>query len=281
VPKTYKKSKKSLELPERKKETEKEADVFEVMDLEDERQIRDAIFGKFIDTYVYKFTMETKQGPIDQYGISWAGIKEICKQANVMGKARYVATDIPPILEEHDTYWLAKVQCEDKVTGFKVWGVKKQSKRKRGGQIDEHAETIAVSKAQRNAFRHLIPETLILDFIKEYVEKKKGVKQITVQSKEVQKNTQSKQKVDVRDVYMKDIDKTVEKLAELMKIKPETIVNRTLNKDYSKDDISELTLDELKRFDRDLHVRVNTLLKMKKEVPKAEQLKQEFYNDTN
>jgi hypothetical protein len=231
------------------------------MDYEDERQIREAVMGRFVDIYVYSFDVETARGKVSQYGISWAGIKELIKQANVRGKARFIVTDLPPTIEEHDTYYIGMVQTVDLKSGSKFWGVARQPKRKKGGQIDEAALTISVSKAQRNSFRHQLPEKMIIDFIRDYVEKKKNIKPIQPAGNLPATKKDTPQPVDQREFLEKSINNIAEKVGKEMKLATQAIINHELNANYGERELKDLGIDELKKFITTLSVKYNKLTK--------------------
>ncbi len=240
---------------------EKKSDVFELMDYEDEKQIRESTMGRFVDIYVYSFDVETAKGKVTQYGISWAGIKELIKQANIRGKARFVVTDLPPVIEEHDTYYIGMVQTEDKRSGSKFWGVARQPKRKKGGQIDEAACTISVSKAQRNSFRHQLPERRIIDFIRDYVDHKKGVKHVEPVEKTTAIVKKTPQPVDPREFLETAVFNIADKLAIKMNLSMAAIIGKEVKLVYKKEKLQDLSIDEMKSLIRDLSARYNKIIK--------------------
>jgi len=281
VPKTSRELKKSLVLPTKAGEKIEDEEVFELMDREDEKQIRADLMGRFADEYVYSFPVETKEGKTQIYGLSYAGTKELCKEVNIRGKARYTATDIPPIVEEHDTYWLAKIQAEDKVTGLKIWGVKRQSKYKSIGKIDEHAEAIAVSKAQRNALQGLLPRGLVQDFIKEYIEKKKHVKEIEKPKVQIGKAKKKPEKADIRDSLTKEIIRLSKKLTESSGESIGDFLRKAFKEYFGKEAFSDLSLDELKWLCVELENQQDRNKKGKKEVSDVQAEIRRFFGETD
>ena len=255
-----------MELPGQETTVKPSSDVFELMDYEDEKQIRESIMGRFVDIYVYSFEVETAKGKVWQYGISWAGIKELIKQANIRGKARFIVTDLPPKIEEHDTYFVGMVQTVDLKSGSKFWGVARQPKRKKGGQIDEAALTISVSKAQRNSFRHQLPERMIIDFIKDYVEKKKAVKHVEPAGQPPSVGKPTPQPVDQRKFLETSIFNIAAKVSKEMRLDIQAIINHELNASYGERKLEDLGIDELKKFVTTLSVKYNKLTKITKEV---------------
>lgn len=265
-----------MELPGLETKTEKQSDVFELMDYEDEKQIRESTMGRFVDIYVYSFDVETAKGKVTQYGISWAGIKELIKQANIRGKARFIVTDLPPVIEEHDTYYIGMVQTEDKRSGSKFWGVARQPKRKKGGQIDEAACTISVSKAQRNSFRHQLPERMIIDFIKDYVEKKRAVKRIEPIGKMELRPKPIPQPVDQREFLETSVFNIADKLAIKMNLSMAAIIGKEVKLIYKKEKLQDLSIDEMKSLIRDLSARYNKIIKSTTTAASAQDKLEEF-----
>lgn len=134
---------------------------FEEMDALDERQISDEMKGNILSEYFYEI-----QG---KWGLSYAGIKAVA--------ARFAAQGFP-ISVEH----LEIVPSEDGLT-YRAIAVAKNlhSGEKRTGAAeveryldDAHtrpkpfAYTLAGSKAQRNAIRHFLPETVIQEAYAEF-----------------------------------------------------------------------------------------------------------------
>lgn len=250
-----------MELPGLGTKEKPASDVFELMDYEDELQIRQAVMGRFVDIYVYSFDMWIEGRKVIQYGISWAGTKELIKTANIGRKVRFVVTDIPPVVEEHDTYWLSHVQTEDLKNGSKFWGTARQTKRKKGGQVDEHSCTISVSKAQRNSFRHQLPERMIIDFIRDYVDHKKGVKHIEPVEKTTTIVKKTPQPVDQRQFLETAVFNIADKLAIKMNLSIAAIIGKEVKLVYKKEKLQDLSIDEMKSMIRDLSARYNKIIK--------------------
>jgi len=102
--------------------------------------------------------------------LSWVGIKEIAR--------RYGKVDVD-LVEIRDTpeAWIAVVKARDREKGTGILGVSTQPKimeTRDGPQPDPFALQKAMSKAQRNAIRALIPETFMKTVIREWLAQQRG-----------------------------------------------------------------------------------------------------------
>jgi len=147
-------------------DSEGEQHPFAIMETRDEQQIIDDMRGRVINEYVYDFT--TKDGK-HVTGLSYAGVKELSSN---MGS---IHTDEPMILQWDNNGTngiMAKVRAIDVRKNNARWGTAFQSwkmRLKNGMLVDDiFAVTKAISKAERNAIRKIIPEKIILEMIKEY-----------------------------------------------------------------------------------------------------------------
>jgi len=144
--------------------SEDEKEKFDLMERRDEEQIQKAIMGEYLEEFIYDFT--TKDGH-RVTNLSWVGIKEI---ASKMG---HIRCDEKPDIRDQGESWFVMVKAEDKLRDSSRWGVTTQSKKmkRRDGSIveDEFALQKAMSKAQRNAIRQLIPEKWIQMLIDKFI----------------------------------------------------------------------------------------------------------------
>ncbi len=133
-------------------ETERDA-VAEIERL-DETQILDSLKGRATEKLFYEINQRGQQ----QIALSWAGVKYFTLQAGHISIEEVR-------LSETDNQYQAIAWARDKKRDVRVMGAAVQSKtfKPREGQSypDEFALAKAVSKAQRNALRNLIPEPLI------------------------------------------------------------------------------------------------------------------------
>ena len=127
------------------------SDEYAIMDKRDESQIMSEIQGNFMKQFVYKF----KIGKREVTGISWSGIKEIA----------YRVQGIDTVIEstEHtEEAYTFIVKATNKNIDSSRLGV--------GSCLKKEAFAIqkALSKAQRNAIRGVIPEKTIEMFLTEF-----------------------------------------------------------------------------------------------------------------
>ncbi|MEW6624582.1 MAG: hypothetical protein AB1420_15910 [Bacillota bacterium] len=139
---------------------------FEIMDRRDEEQILKELQGAYLDEFVYSFRL----GNRDIVGLSWAGVKEIArKMGNISIKEIKV--------DETEKSYRVLAKAEDEVRRITMFGVAEQSKKMRlgdGREIDDvFALNKALSKAQRNAIRSVIPELMIKTMMQQFLEQQK------------------------------------------------------------------------------------------------------------
>lgn len=130
-------------------------DEFQIMEAKDENQILAELQGSFLKKFVYSF----KVGGKAVTGISWAGIKEIAY------RLKGIDTEIQKF-EETDTHYIFIVKATNKDVGSRL-GVSNQPKMI-GKKVDQFALQKALSKAQRNAIRGVIPEATIEMYLTEF-----------------------------------------------------------------------------------------------------------------
>lgn len=142
--------------------------VFLEMERRDEEQILDALRGKVIEEFVYEVG--------GKLGISYAGINEICYEMKHIHVEPWVMWD------EDEKYYYAMVRAINTVEDISALGLGQQPKLMkvydrdpRGKRLetshleeDRFAKTKALSKAQRNAKKAVIPLTTIKVFIEEF-----------------------------------------------------------------------------------------------------------------
>jgi len=132
-----------------------EPEDYDLLDKRDEEQILAEIKGNIITEMFYSFTIEKRKVT----GVSWVGTKEIARQYG------NVNMDFIKCEETPDSY-IAIVKATDTKRGTSLLGTAMQAKmmHTRNGEVaDRFAFTKAVSKAQRNAIRAIIPERYLLE----------------------------------------------------------------------------------------------------------------------
>ena len=143
---------------------QKEQEIFALMEREDETQIAQELRGQFIDKMVYSF----QQGNNTIVGLSWVGVKEVARR---MGGITILDVQI----QETPEHFTVVCKARDEARKLEMSGVSRQMKIAKWGE-DQFALQKAMSKAQRNAIRSLIPETLIATCIDEF--RKKGSEKV-------------------------------------------------------------------------------------------------------
>jgi len=186
-----------------------EARPFLLMDAEDEKQIIAEMRGEIIKQYVYSYR---DKGRLVE-GLSLAGINAVSIHMAEVGNPMRV-------LEQNITEDAEFIKAVIKVGRYSVkndgtevgldsaYGAKRQAKFYASGKANPFAFEQAISKAERNARKKLIPEKVIVELMKQY--KKEGkVKEIkaTDADFEVQKDNS-----DIADITPEQIDE-IKKLA--------------------------------------------------------------------
>jgi hypothetical protein len=136
-------------------------DVYQLMDQRDEAQIVAALEGRYLDDFVY----EVDSGGDRVVGLSWIGIQEASRAyGGIQCK----------ILEERETktHVIVTVEAKDMKTGSARVGRSRQALLRQlpSGklQMDPFGDVKAISKAQRNAIRQLLPQVLMKQWIDRY-----------------------------------------------------------------------------------------------------------------
>jgi hypothetical protein len=138
-------------------------EVFHEMEKRDEEQIIQEMRGQYIEEFVYQFRI----GGRTVTGISWAGIKEVAY------KFGGIQVELVELKETENAYTVIVKAFDEKNNASRL-GVSMQPKKMKlqSGEMvdDEFALQKAVSKAQRNAIRPLIPETMLKIYIEKFIE---------------------------------------------------------------------------------------------------------------
>jgi hypothetical protein len=143
-----------------------ENEAHDLMNIKDDAQVLAEMEGKYLQEFVYSFDA----GGRKVTGLSYAGVKEVARSAGNIG-----VEDIKIMETDHTYRVLAKAR--DSVRNMQMFGVAEQSKvmHTRSGDVEDgHALSKAVSRAQRNALRVLIPELTIKTMIEKYLDEKKA-----------------------------------------------------------------------------------------------------------
>ena len=159
---TKKTKKRNIAKSKNNQAREDDSQVYEIMERKDEQQIVAELEGRYLEEFVYEFPQDGKLVT----GLSWLGVQEASRSLG--------GIDVE-ILEQKEgetdsIRWIEfVVKATDVYTGSSRMGIKRQyakGRRRNGTVYDIPFYTeIALSKAQRNAIRALIPQTLIKAWI--------------------------------------------------------------------------------------------------------------------
>ncbi len=172
-------------------------DVFRAMDRADEELILDELMGRALDVMVYCF----EQGGKKLTDLSYAGIAEAVRTMNARGFGHVRVSGDPPIVnevrEDGQDFYRLMVYAVDEANGGGQWGTAVEPKRMKlraatanrrranGEEIpeddtvwDKFALAKALSKAQRNALKPLVPVELRQALIAQYLGDESKVKRI-------------------------------------------------------------------------------------------------------
>lgn len=188
----------------KKTQTEEQQEVYEELNMRDEEQIYNSLTGKSMGEFVYEYCPkhkweDGKRGPDctckdTVMDLSWEGIQEASRSMGItiMPHTSVVAVDekgtVQPIFGaqyddpgilaiEYPKYREVWVRAKDPFTGIVRVGIARQGKeiffRNGGSKEDEFYPQKALSKAERNTLRQLIPQVVIRTWIKQFLDAKK------------------------------------------------------------------------------------------------------------
>lgn len=136
-------------------------DLFIEFDRMDDDQIMAELRGAAVEQYVYSF----RQGDQTIMGLSLAGVMAVAQ--NLGG-----ITCGQPIWSSDEQEITCDISATDHKTGLTVWGTATEARvmqTKYGPKPDKFARGKALSKAQRNAIRKLIPEQIAVEMLKLFI----------------------------------------------------------------------------------------------------------------
>lgn len=202
-------------------------------ELADDEIIQNEIVGAVIPQYIYKFVNQGKE----VVGLSVLGVREVVRRLNRNPASGYKIRLNPQyrIIERDVEYDGEKgvevsVYGEDLLLGEGAWGMKfepyyKDKKDKTGKYFNKFALEIALSKAERNAMRKLMPEPIAIAMISKMLKEDKTGSTVKVLSAPPMINKIVKKfeapvaspQVKIWDMFEKAIGrcKSIEDLAEL------------------------------------------------------------------
>jgi len=210
---------------------------FQVMERADEDLILAELQGAALEVFVYSFEDKNKRIVT---GLSLPGVRETVRVMNARGAARIKISDRPPQISESDTHYEVLVYAIDEQNGGGSWGIKRQAKRFPGGMINEFALEQALSKAQRNALRALIPETWVNVMIQDFLRSGKGRKLEEEKKPEVKK-AEAKKPEAVLEPIDEQLGKAVHQLADLLGIDYMVLLLKSMERLFGTRNYGDLT----------------------------------------
>ena len=180
----------------------KTEDVMETFDKLDEHQAVAELKGEYLEQYVYSF----KDKGVEVKGLSLMGVRETAREMNKRGFAKIAVSEREPIVVETDNYVEVRIYAKDELNGGGYWGIKRQPKLFSTGTENRFAIEQALSKAQRNAIRGLIPEPFVKEMITEYLKRGLGLNVGTNQVVETIKDRQQNKQITTQKKSDYDLD---------------------------------------------------------------------------
>lgn len=203
-------------------------DAYRAMDRADEEQILDELMGRALEAMVYSF----EQGGKKVTDLSYGGVHEAVRTLNVRGLTEIRVSNVPPVVDEitedGGSYYRVLAYAEDRKNGGGQWGtavVPKRMKlkagtaaawRKKGREVrdddtvwDQFALTKALSKAQRNAQKPMLPLEYVQALVAQYLGQPAKVRHIRSSTAEkleelpppLTDERAEGQKAEARDIY--------------------------------------------------------------------------------
>jgi hypothetical protein len=126
-------------------------EFFQLSERQDETQIISEMRGEFLDQFIYRINLHGRE----VVNLSYAGIREAVRRR---GGAEILEYHVDDVEDE----FRATVKVRDHVNQLDVVGASTCKK------SQPFAYTMALNKAERNAFRKLVPEKLLALLIQEY-----------------------------------------------------------------------------------------------------------------
>jgi len=235
-----------------------EVSFYVAQEIADDKAIEQELLGAAVATMIYEFEQD---GEIIN-GLSLCGVREVVRLLNRNPKSGHkvrISPNPPTItrdLEQGGQRGIeVMVYAEDLVTGSGMWGskfepYKKSDPNAQGSTYDnKFAFEVALSKAQRNAMRSLLPETVINEMI-EMFKQQKGVTEtiVPVETETVEKKPI---KTSTNVIYGATI-KRIEKIKNDKNALQEALdnVDKTALDDDQKKNVTKLLKKHLKNLNK-------------------------------
>ena len=119
------------------------------------------VLERALADYFYSFELRGRR----VIGLSYAGVKAIIRR---MGRIEILEIKV----NEKEKSWFVLVKARDKLKDLEAYGAAIQPKQFQSGGENPFALTVAVSKAQRNAWRHFIDEKIVTEAYRAWLEEK-------------------------------------------------------------------------------------------------------------
>jgi hypothetical protein len=155
-------------------------DPYTAMDKLDEEQIEMELSGQFLEQLVYT----VGKGPNKVTSLSWAGVKHVAY--TMAQKQQPISIEEAHITKDNEKYtvvaWAKNLKTEEKRPGIAEQPFDKEVKIRGAGGVptgevkyekDSFAAQKALSKAQRNAMRALLPEVEVAALIQQTIDEGK------------------------------------------------------------------------------------------------------------
>ncbi len=196
-------------------------------ELADDSMIEAELMGEVLPHYIYEFTQKGKKIT----GLTVKGVNEVVRRLNRNKKSGYKITFPPEHMKvERDVSYdgvlgiEVRVLAVNLIDGTSAWGIKFEPYKKtgrNGNYENTFAVEKALSKAERNAKRKLIPETVATKMIEKMIKADPNAiqrlapvesKQIAVTPAPVRPSTKAEiQKIILDGIrYTNDIDQIIE-----------------------------------------------------------------------
>ena len=117
------------------------------------------VLERALADYFYSFELRGRK----VIGLSYAGVKAIIRR---MGHIEIIEIKV----EEKAKSWFVLVKARDKLKDLEAYGAAAQPKQFLSGGENPYSLTVAVSKAQRNAWRHFIDEKVVTETYRAWLE---------------------------------------------------------------------------------------------------------------
>lgn len=217
---------------------------FLAMEKADEDAVLAELRGEALEVFVYSF--QDKEGKVVT-GLSLPGVRETVRTMNARRLARIRISPEPPQIEESEMHWQVAAYAEDQLNGGGAWGIKRQSKRFGGGKLNEFALEQALSKAQRNALRALIPEIWVKVMIQQFLEEKKGAS-LAPEGPRIDEKEKTRPVTPTKLKAVEALGEVTKKLALLLGQDYKEMIAKDISDTYDKTRVADLSIAQIREL---------------------------------